>query len=586
MKILSHDPIKNSISAIISDKITQLWSQNLPASEIYSQLSDVPDLSKGHIAFGCFPLAKQFKLNPAQASQMLAQSINEMPNPIVASVISVGPYLNFFLKTSAIDQFAINDIIQGSYFKRKLLDQTPKTMIEFSQPNTHKELHVGHMRNLCLGDALVRMHRYVGFELISSTFPGDVGTHVAKCLWYMKKFVKNTDIPATRKGAWLGEMYSKANNLLEDQLGSDQEEKNRAELTLILKQLEHKNGEYYELWKETRQWSIDLMQEVYQWANVKFDMWYFESDVDSESVKLVKKYFEQGLFKEDQGAIGIDLSDDGLGFCLLIKSDGNGLYATKDIELARRKFEDYKIEKNIYVVDKRQAHHFRQVFKTLEKMGFKQAKDCFHLQYDFVELPDGAMSSRKGNIVPLQSLVDQMVAHIKSNYLNKYAGEWSEQEINKVANQVAQGAIKYGMNAQDTNKKIVFKMEDWLRLDGESGPYLQYSCARINALLAKIDEKFDSADLNCLNDPHELALMIHLIKFNDVLIQSTLHYKPSSLCTYLYDLAKLFNSFYANCPINKADMPVKLARAKLARAVQMTLTHGLALLGIPAPEKM
>jgi len=586
MKILGHDPIKNSISQTISDKITQLWSHNLAVNEITPLLSDVPDLAKGHIAFGCFPLAKHFKLNPAQAAQALAQTINQENSNVIQSVVAVGPYLNFFVKISAIDLYAISDIIQGTYFKRKLLEKTPKTMIEFSQPNTHKELHVGHMRNLCLGDALVRMHRYVGFELISSTFPGDVGTHVAKCLWYMKKFVKSSDIPVTRKGAWLGEMYSKANNLLEDQLGTEQEEKNRAELTLILKQLEHKSGEYYDLWKETRQWSIDLMQEVYQWANVKFDMWYFESDVDSESVKLVKKYFDQGLFKEDQGAIGIDLTDDGLGFCLLIKSDGNGLYATKDIELARRKFEDYKIEKNIYVVDKRQAHHFRQVFKTLEKMGFEQAKDCFHLQYDFVELPDGAMSSRKGNIVPLQSLIDQMVAHIKSNYLNKYTSEWSAQEIDLIANQVAQGAIKYGMNAQDTNKKIVFKMDDWLRLDGESGPYLQYSCARINALLAKIEEKTDMADLSCLKDPHEMALMIHLIKFNDVLIHSTLNYKPSSLCTYLYDLAKLFNSFYANCPINKAEQPIKLARAKLARAVQTTLTHGLDLLGIPAPEKM
>jgi arginyl-tRNA synthetase len=585
MNILGHDPVKSSISQTISDKINQLWSQTLAASDIYPLLNDVPDLSKGHIAFGCFPLAKQFKLNPAQASQMLAQSINQESNQVVASVVAVGPYLNFFLKTSAIDELAIQEIIEGSYFKRKLLNQTPKTMIEYSQPNTHKELHVGHMRNLCLGDALVRMHRYVGFDLISSTFPGDVGTHVAKCLWYMKKFVKNSDIPTTRKGAWLGEMYSKANNLLEDQLGSEQEEKNRAELTLILKQLEHKNGDYYQLWKETRQWSIDLMQEVYQWANVKFDMWYFESDVDSESVKLVKKYFDQGLFKEDQGAIGIDLSEDGLGFCLLIKSDGNGLYATKDIELARRKFEEYKIEKNIYVVDKRQAHHFRQVFKTLEKMGFQQAKDCFHLQYDFVELPDGAMSSRKGNIIPLQSLIDQMVAHIKSNYLNKYNDEWSESEINLVANQVAQGAIKYGMNAQDTNKKIVFKMEDWLRLDGESGPYLQYSSARINALLAKIEHN-DRAPLTALNDPHEVALMIHLIKFNDVLIHSTLNYKPSTLCTYLYDLAKLFNSFYANCPINKAEEHIKQARAKLARAVQITLNQGLNLLGIPAPEKM
>ena len=231
---------------------------------------------------------------------------------------------------------------------------------------------------------------------------------------------------------------------------------NRKELTEILKQIEKGEGQYFELWKQTKDWSVELMQEVYDWAKVSFDTWYWESDVDSSSVDLVKKYYEKGLFVKDDGAIGIDLSDDKLGFCLLLKSDGTGLYATKDLELARRKFEDQHVDHSVYVVDNRQALHFKQVFKTLEKMGFEKAKDCYHLQYEMVELPDGAMSSRKGNIVPIQSLIDQMVAKIENTYLEKYKGAWSQEEIDKTANMIASGAIKFGMNRIDPNKKIVF----------------------------------------------------------------------------------------------------------------------------------
>jgi arginyl-tRNA synthetase len=319
-----------------------------------------------------------------------------------------------------------------------------------------------------------------------------------------------------RKGAWLGSLYTKGNNLLEDEKGSDKEEKNRAELTAILKEIEAQDGKYYELWKETRAWSIHLMEDVYKWAQVDFDIWYWESTVDSDSVKLIKKYYKEGLFVKDDGAIGIDLSDDKLGFCLLLKSDGTGLYATKDIELARRKFQEHKVEKSIYVVDNRQALHFKQVFKTLEKMGFENADKCYHLQYEMVELPDGAMSSRKGNIVPLQDLIDKMQETIKSEYLSKYQDEWSAEEIESTAKEIAKGAIKFGMNRIDPNKKIVFDMDEWLRLDGESGPYIQYVYARIQSMLNKVEADFTKADMSHLESNYEKAVLIEVSQFNDM----------------------------------------------------------------------
>ncbi len=576
-----HDSLRKYVSELISQKMEGV----VAVSEVYDFLVEPPNPDLGDLAFGCFPLAKALKKGPPQIANELKLKIQ--PDAVISKVEAVGPYLNISFTPQALGAHLLAPIQAGIHFKKSLTESTQRTMVEFSQPNTHKELHVGHMRNLCLGDALIRILKYSGYDIVSSTFPGDVGTHVAKCLWYMK--FHNTEAPpATGKGEWLGRMYSMGNNKLEDETGTPNEAKNRETLTMILHQLESKSGEYFELWKETREWSIELMKKVYTWADVKFDSWYWESDVDSDSVKYIKKLFQEGKLIESQGAIGMDLEAEKLGFCLLLKKDGTGLYATKDIELARRKFNDFKIEKSVYVVDMRQALHFKQVFKVLETLGFEQAKDCFHLQYNFVELPDGAMSSRKGNIVPLLTLVKNMEAMVKEQYLQRYASEWDAKEIDLVAEQVAKGAVKYGMLRIDNNKKIVFDMAEWLKLDGESGPFIQYSFARINSLCRKFN--FDSAasvDYSVLEHVAERKLLQGLIHFNTVAVRAAEEYRPSLLCTYLYELAKKFNFFYHECSMAQAETPeIKQARLALSYCTGQTLKQGLALLGIPVPERM
>lgn len=579
-----HDQMRLLVSQKIQIAAKAL-SFEMSLEEIYKSLGEPPNPDMGDLTFGCFILAKALKKAPPMIAAELAKNIPADEN--IAKAEPVGPYLNITFTSKSLGQNVLAPMVDGSLFKKELISKSPRSMIEFSQPNTHKELHVGHMRNLCLGDALIRMLRYCGRDVVSCTFPGDVGTHVAKCLWYMQKH-NSEPIPETGKGEWLGRMYSKGNMLLEDQLGTEMEEKNRQELTLILRELESKQGEYYELWKTTRQWSIDLMQEVYKWADVKFDIWYWESDVDSASVKWANELYKEGKLVQSNGAVGMDLEADGLGFCLLLKSDGNGLYATKDIELARRKFQENGVEKSIYVVDVRQALHFKQVFKVLEKLGFEQAKNCFHLQYNFVELPDGAMSSRKGNIVPIMDLIQRMEEHVKTNYLSRYENEWSQEEIKEAAEKVAKGAIRYGMLRMDTNKKIVFDLNEWLRLDGESGPFVQYSYARIASLGRKFN--FDpkaQAQWDLLTHKAEHHLMQALMNFNSGVALASENYKPAALCTYLYELAKKFNVFYHECPIGTAeDEKIKQARLALSYAVGVTLKQGMALLGIPAPEKM
>lgn len=587
MPYLMHDKIRLELSHWIAPVLQGLGAEAQPEA-IYTGFAGTPDSKMGQLAFAMFPWAKALKQNPAQLSTSVASALQASASKPkwIQEARAVGPYVNFFYANGALAADLIPEILKGDYFKRKISGHMPKTMIEFSQPNTHKEMHVGHMRNLCLGDALIRLHRYCGFDIVASTFPGDVGAHVAKCLWFYKNH--NTEAPPqTKKGAWLGTLYTKGHNKLEDERGTDKEEGNRKQLTEILAQLEKKQGEYYDLWKETRQWSVDLMNEVYQWANVTFDAWYWESEVDSESVKLVREWQKKGLFVEDQGAVGCDLKEHGLGFCMLLKTDGNGLYATKDIELARRKFQERGIEKSVYIVDLRQAHHFKQVFKVLELMGFPHAKDCFHLQYDFVELPDGAMSSRKGNIVPLQALIENMVAMVKKEHLERYRGQWTDEEIEKTAQDVAKGAIKYGMTRIDPGKKIVFAMDEWLKLDGESGPYLQYTYARIQSLARKMQaEKLAAPDFSTLSAPQEAELIRLLPQFNTIVAQACEQYRPSVLTAYLYDVAKGFNAFYAECPVNTAPSGQKEARLALAEAAARVIAEGLNLLGIPAPSKM
>lgn len=580
-----HDPLKLYISKKIQSELTEA---TLDLGDIYDQLVDPPNPDMGDLAFGCFLIAKALKKAPPQIAATLATKLNSEPDKFSAT--AAGPYLNFSLRPKFVGENLLAKILSTELFKTQLTENTPKTMIEFSQPNTHKELHVGHMRNACLGDALVRLHRYAGFDLVSSTFPGDVGTHVAKCLWYLK-YHNNQPVPEANKGEWLGKIYSTANAKLEDEVGTAKEDINRAQLTEILKQIENKSGEFYNLWKETRQWSMDLMQSVYKWAGISFDQWYWESDVDSDSVKYVKELYAQGKLEKSEGAIGMNLEDEKLGFCLLLKSDGNGLYATKDLELARRKFQDFKIKKNIYVVDMRQALHFKQVFKVLERLGFEQAKDCYHLQYNFVELPDGAMSSRKGNIVPLMELVHRMEEMVKTNYLTRYKDEWSADEVELVAEQVAKGAIKYGMLRMDTNKKIVFDMNEWLKIDGESGPFIQYSSARINSIIKKVGEldlsKAESVQWQLLTHDAERKLIQSLMQFQSQVLSSTLNYKPAQLCTYLYELAKRFNFFYHECSIAQAESEeLKKSRLALSHATRSVLQKGLELLGIPAPARM
>ncbi|MCA9687209.1 MAG: arginine--tRNA ligase, partial [Myxococcales bacterium] len=326
-----------------------------------------------------------------------------------------------------------------------------------------------------------------------------------KCLWGLEALFAGEEPPAEYRGEWLGKIYNIASNQLEDWQSAGERgdteaagkyEAARARMSEILRGIEHRDPVYRALWERTRQWSLDEFETIYAWAGVHFDRVFYESEVDEPGLKLVDEFLAKGVFRESQGAVGIDNPEiEHMPFFMLRKSDGTGLYATKDLALARRKFEEFGIDRSIYVVDARQSDHFKQVFLTLKKMGFAQAELCEHVAYEMVELPDGAMSSRKGNIITFRALREQLAAALWTNFYeglraSEAGADWSEADYELAIHQNSLGAIKYGMLARDNNQKIVFEMDKWTRIEGgDGGPTLQYTTARSASLLRKAEER-------------------------------------------------------------------------------------------------
>jgi arginyl-tRNA synthetase len=597
-----HDVCKQDIASLIFNAIMQLrtkpdmppWDQS--AADLAMLLEKPPESKLGDYSFPCFRYAKMLGLAPPQIAQHLANALAQSNNPWIKRTAVVNAFCNIFIDHRKMAQQFMSKIANGEYFSAAFEVPSPpqKVMIEYSQPNTHKEFHVGHMRNVCLGSAMVKIYRYCGYPVIAANYFGDEGTHIAKCLWMLKK--KNT-APTGDRGAFLGSIYQEASRTLES-LSEEELTQANKDISSILAGIEQKKEPYYSLWKETRQWSLDAFHQIYEWIGAEFDREFFESEVSTQSQSIVDEYLQKGVFVQDQGAIGCDLSQDKLGFMIARKRDGNTLYATKDLALAKRKFEEFKIDKSIYVVADEQNHHFKQVFKTLEKMGFPQASQCYHLTYGLVMLPEGKMSSRAGTTIPFLVLKDRLIAALGA-YLEKYKGQWSQAEIDETAKRLSVGAIKYGMLQADPVREIVFDMDQWLSFEGNTGPYLMYAFSRAQSIFAKAKEEsiavppLNSLDiltdkLSTMQLAESEEEMIRLIfDFNGVVLNACHRHRPNEICHHLFALAKAFSRFYADVSILKeSDTTLRGFRLSLVDSFQKTLQQGLNLLGITPPQRM
>jgi arginyl-tRNA synthetase len=599
LKNYSYDPAKCSLSLALFEAFLVL-SKDIESTESFTELDfykglEAPkDKSKGDYALPSFRFAKAIKKNPAEFASSIKLQLETSKNNWIEKIECAGPFLNIFVSQKEVAKILIPEILNNKWFEKLSHisgnDQT-KVMIEYSQPNTHKEFHVGHGRNVCLGDSLCRLYKYSGYKVIGANYIGDEGTHIAKCLWGIKNYSGEKLTEATKNRAeWLGHRYVEANNKLKEaENDSVLKEKYKNEISEIHHAIESKKGEQYDLWVKTRQYCLDDFNTIYKWLDVHFDHFFYESEVSEASQEIVEEYTKKGLFYEDKGAIGFDMQDKKLGFFIARKSDGTTLYATKDLALAKVKFNDFDISRSIYVVASEQNFHFKQVFYALEKMGFKQAQNCYHLSYGMVVRPEGKMSSRAGNSFTFLQLIDLVIEEINT-YLEKYKDEWDKEKISDTAHKLAVGAIKYGMLEADPNKEIVFDPKEWVSFEGNSGPYLMYSYARTQSIINRAaSENISPANehLDLLTHESERDLMRYLYDFNHTAIYACENYKPSTLANHLYFMCKAYNRFYVEVSVLKAENnELRGARLALLVAFSKTLKQGLYLLGITPPEKM
>lgn len=579
--------VENSVCAELSEMQPPAGAAPLDASQILGKMTTPPKFELGQAALPCHALAKTFRSAPQKIAEEIATKLRARPQKLIAKIDVVNGYLNFHVNTEAYAKLLMDLIHSEKFFSQSLIDakQKEKISVEYSQPNTHKALHVGHLRNMVFGDAICNLLEYAGHEVVRTTYPGDMGAHIAKSLWYIHT-KKGGKIPPAKQADWLGEVYAESDDYVKSIAGTPDEAKVKAEIGAVLKELQAQKGAYYDLYKETREYSLTQMREVYDWLGMKFDLWFFESACDAPSREMVMRKHKEGFFKMDNGAIGLDLNEYNLGFALYLKSDGNGLYLTKDLELIRAKFSDPAVTKSIVVVDARQKLHFQQLFKTAELMGYPQAAKSVHLAYESVTTPDGKpCSSRNLNGIQLSELRATMENKVIKDYLESYRGEWADADIDETAKIIALGALKYGFLKVDSNVIIKFVMDEWLKLEGETGPYLQYVHARCCSILEKVGKPTQYANV-VLETDFEKELVVKLGEFNGVALQAANQYRPSAVSAFLFDLCRLFNRFYKECPIKTTEGAQKDTRLALVELTASVLRNGLALLGIKAPSRM
>lgn len=582
-----------------------------------------PDL--GDIAFGCFGIAKQTGKNPVEIAKTLAEKLSK-EDLTIEKVTAAGPYLNITVKTGELIARIVKDVSNyGEDFGSTDGGAKKVLMLEYAQPNTHKEIHVGHLRNLVLGASLVNLLQMSGWKTIAASYHGDVGAHVSKCLWF---FVRNhassinqpkpkkqkkgeppfepmsatawtehvlehldvqmademvKSVPkALRAGKYLGDLYAESSKVLEEN------PEWKMQVSAVQLKLEARDKGWMKLWQETRRWSIEEMNRIFQELGVSIDRQYFESEVVEEGQRMVDALLKKGVARESQGAIIVDLEEEKLGAFLIRKSDGTSLYATKDLALDGLKMGEYPtILRSLILVDNRQSLYFKQLFWTLKLMGSKTPHEF--IGYEFVTLKSGAMSSREGNVVTWQGFRDEVLSFARKETLARHV-DWTDGKIEHTSWCLAMGGIKFGMLKQDSDKIFTFDMERALSFDGDTGPYVQYAATRLNAILKKAgwnpETGWEAGDASTLGHPMEKRLALKIAALPEVCRKSAEELRPMILAQWCIGMAQTVSDFYRDVHVLEAPFGVKQARLALVAAARDALVIALSKLGIPVPEEM
>jgi len=559
---------------------------------------------------------KEEKLPVPQRAQEIAEQVKAEIGSVegISRVEAVKGYLNLYFPTSEYARRVADEVLASRADFGRGAAKGERVMVEYAQPNTHHSFHIGHSRTTILGEALARLIEFAGFETIRASYPGDLGLGVITVLWMYDKFYKGREPQGIHeRGQWLLKIYIEATALLEKKDNETPEETAQretyeAERREMYREWDAGDAYVRELWKTTREWSLEELRDILHMLDIKIDVWFYESEVDEPSKAIVGELIEKNIAEDErpQGGAVIVKIDEKLGLAkekyrtaVLLRGDGTSLYLTKDLALAKVKFEQYHVDRSIYVVDFRQSLHFQQAFKILEMWGFPQAAKCYHLSYGYVTLPEGAMSARRGRVALFKEVYDEAVKRVLA-VESERSGNVPENERVKIAEQIGLGALVYSILSVDNDKDVVFDINEALSFDGRTGPYIQNAHVRANSILKKSkvegqtsDSSTDSgqalrpATFDYELTKHEIELIEQISRFPNAVQQAANEYRPLVMAQYAYDLANAFHSFYHAVPVLQSqDEGVRNARLRLVAAAKQTIANALRLLDIQAPDVM
>ena len=510
----------------------------------------------------------------------------------IRRVEAVMGYLNLYFDTQEYTRRLVDSVLE----QKDRFGSGPATgqrvMIEFSHPNTHKAFHVGHLRGTILGDALCRILEFAGHDVVRANYPGDMGMHVIKWMWGYLKYHDGEE-PATDITKWMGEVYAEAAHRIE------QDPNLEAELRTLYARWDKRDPQVVALWERTREWSLEGFKQIYSALDIRFDIYYFNSQEEKPGKEMVEELIRRGIAIDDrpQGGAVIVKIDEVLALnkeqfrtAVVLRSDGTALYATEDLALTLHKFRDYPhLARSVYVVDVRQSLHFTQVFKILEIAGYAQAQKCSHVSYELVTLPGNVVvSSREGTVVLLEDLLREATSRARAEAKKKNPS-LTEEQLESVAKAVGLGALKYPILARENTKMVTFDWQTALDFNGQAAPYIQYAHVRCNSILRKAGVEISTLTPSPFNyslEPAEVELIDWLSRFPSEVQRAAAEYKPLAIASIAYDIARAFAGFYDACPVVQAVPEVRDARLRLVAAVKVVLANALSLLGITAPEVM
>ena len=598
--------IEQQIVSGVVAAVSELYGQQVAESQV--QLQKTRPEFEGHLTVVVFPFVKMARKSPEQTAQEIGQWLVEHCEA-VSACNAVKGFLNLVVAPKAWLQL-LDDIDKAPLWGYRAPrvgeaanGDAPLVMIEYSSPNTNKPLHLGHVRNNLLGWALAQVMEANGWRVVKTNIVNDRGIHICKSMLAWQKW-GNGETPASsgKKGDHLiGDYYVFFDKHYREEVkelvaaGMD-EERAKQEAPLIreahdmLVRWEQGDEEVRSLWKMMNDWVYEGFDETYRALGVAFDKIYYESQTYLVGKKKVEEGLAKGLFfRKEDGSVWADLTDAGLDQKLLLRSDGTSVYMTQDIGTAQMRFEDYPIDKMIYVVGNEQNYHFQVLSLLLDRLGFKWGKELVHFSYGMVELPNGKMKSREGTVVDADDLVATMISdarQMSEDKVNKLENI-SEEERQQIARIVGMGALKYFILKVDARKNMLFNPEESIDFNGNTGPFIQYTHARIRSILRKAQDEAPSSLVNAQPNAKETTLIQKLNEFPTAVEQAGKDYSPSGIANYCYELTKEFNQFYHDYSILNAESDdAKALRLVIARNVAKTLKNGMALLGIEVPERM